>query len=314
MVHVTPSAFDPHGPAAHHTAQLAVVLFVMAGVVWLVVTVLIVFGGRSGRRANLFGSRDGTFIAVGGVVLPSAVLAVVAVLTIHYTRVLHPTDPPAGTLHVDVVGYRWWWDVQYPDLGIRAANEINVPVGSTVDITLTSADVVHSFWVPQLAGKVDAIPGDTNRLRLVAEDPGAYWGPCAEFCGLQHSNMAIQIVARTPDDFATWVRAHDDNATSARAAADPARVERGRAVFRAQPCGGCHRVAGTDAAGFVGPDLSDIGSRLELGAGVLANDAESMTRWIRDAPAEKPGAQMPSFALSADDLAALVAYLQSLDG
>jgi cytochrome c oxidase subunit 2 len=188
---------------------------------------------------------------------------------------------------------------------------LHVPVGTPVDITLTSADVIHSFWVPQIAAKVDAIPGDINHLHIVADDPGDYWGPCAEFCGLQHANMAAEVIAQTPEDFEAWASAHGE---SGAAPAQSNLVDRGRAVFFSQPCAGCHRIAGTEAVGSVGPDLSDVGTRAHLGAGALANTGEDLARWIADPAAAKPGARMPGFALPAGDLAALVAYLESQDG
>jgi cytochrome c oxidase subunit 2 len=307
----TPNAFDAHGPGARHTADLAIILFSIAGGVWIIVTALIVFGSLVRRRTNLFRSSDGRFITVGGVVLPGIVLAVAGALTIHYTSILHDAGNAADPMRIEVVGHQWWWEVRYTDLGFVTANDMHVPIGKPIDITLTSADVIHSFWVPQIAAKVDAIPGDINRIHLVADNTGVYWGPCAEFCGLQHANMSVELIAQSPADFDAWANAHDKSGGQP-GASDL--IDRGRAVFFSQPCAGCHRIAGTEAVGTIGPDLSDVGTRLRIGGGVLENTHDNLIRWITNPPAVKPGVLMPAFPLPPGDVDALVSYLESLDG
>jgi cytochrome c oxidase subunit 2 len=212
-------------------------------------------------------------------------------------------------LRVEVIGHRWWWEVRYTDTGFVSANELRVPVGRTVEVTLRSVDVIHSLWIPQVAGKLDAIPGQPNHMNFDLERLGRFQGECAEFCGIQHANMAIVLVGMRPADFASWLSDHDhtgrDGAASGSAAA-------GEAVFMREACSGCHSIEGTPAQGTIGPALTDIGSRPSLGAGVLTNTPEHLRRWISDTQGVKPGALMPTLDLPAQEVQDLVAYLTSL--
>jgi cytochrome c oxidase subunit 2 len=235
------------------------------------------------------------------------ILLVLAVVTVHTTSALR--RPSARELAIDVVGKQWWWAVSYPDAGVRTANEIHLPAGQPVDLRLTTTDVIHSFWVPELAGKEDTIPGQVNHLRFTADRPGTYLGRCAEFCGLQHAHMDISVVVETPGDFGRWL------ARETRVGQAPTSDEaaRGAAVFQREACAGCHTIRGTNASGTVGPNLSDVGARRTLGAGVLENTDANLEQWILDAPSLKEGIVMPSFrSLPADDIAALATYLESL--
>ena len=229
------------------------------------------------------------------------------VVTVTTTRVLRTSHH--GELNIEVVGKRWWWDVQYPTLGIRTANEVRVPVGRPVAIGLDSDNVIHSFWVPQLAGKVDQIPGQHNVLRFTAEKAGTYRGECAEYCGLEHARMNFVVRAVPAGEFARW---------AARRARPPGPPEddlaaRGQQVFLREPCAGCHTVAGTTANAKVGPDLTDFGGRTSIGALTVPNDRDHLAAWIVDSQAVKPGNLMPALTLSAADLEALVAYLEGLN-
>jgi cytochrome c oxidase subunit 2 len=197
--------------------------------------------------------------------------------------------------------------VHYRDAGVDTANEIRIPVGRPVALTLTSPDVIHSFWVPALAGKMDLIPGRSNTLVLQADRAGVFRGACAEFCGASHAQMRLLVVAQPPADFDDWRRRQQ-----APAQAGPG-TRAGRAAFLRNGCGGCHRVRGTPASGTVGPDLTHDGSRLELAAGALANDRDALRAWIADPHAHKPGALMPAFAVLDDrDLDAVAAWLAEL--
>ncbi|MDX8449952.1 cytochrome c oxidase subunit II [Mesorhizobium captivum] len=217
------------------------------------------------------------------------------------------------TVTVRVTGHQWWWEIRYPKIessqAIVTANEIHVPVGESVKVKLDSVDVIHSFWVPSLAGKRDLIPGRPGELTLIADKPGIYRGQCAEFCGYQHAHMAITVVAESREAFDAWRSRQDANAITP--AGDEER--RGQAAFLGTGCALCHTIRGTHASGTVGPDLTHVAGRHSLAADALAMTPGALAAWIADPQSIKPGAKMPSIALSADDLNAVVAYLGSLE-
>lgn len=222
----------------------------------------------------------------------------------------HPPVQPSLTL--DVTAHQWWWELRYadsrdPSLGFVTANEVHLPVGEPVRVRLHSADVIHSFWLPQIAGKMDVIPGQVNETWVQAERSGRSRGMCGEYCGLQHAVMALDVTAESPAAFRRW-----SDARRAEAAA-PATTDAqaGQMVF-ARSCGACHAVAGTNALGRVGPDLTHVAARATIGAGALANTPENLARWIRNAPGIKEGARMPAVPLDDPDLRAVVAYLGTL--
>jgi cytochrome c oxidase subunit 2 len=192
---------------------------------------------------------------------------------------------------------------------VATANEIHIPVGQTVDIALTSDNVIHSFWVPELAGKLDTIPGQVNHLRLKATRAGVYRGECAEFCGIQHANMNFSVIAQAPADFDLWLSRRTSGAGIA-PSSDAA--EAGELVFMREACAGCHTIRGTGAVGTVGPDLTDFGSRASIGSGTVPNTADNLARWITDSQTIKPGNLMPPLTLSPSDVNALVTYLEGL--
>ena len=207
-----------------------------------------------------------------------------------------------------MTGHDWWWEVRYPDQGIVSANEIHVPVGRPVRLRLTSADVIHSFWVPQLTVKTDLIPGQTNTTWIQASNPGTYRGQCAEYCGLQHAKMAILVIADPPDAFARWLANERQPAT---AAADPL-AARGRLALERNSCAACHTVRGTTASGTLGPDLTHFGGRRTIGADTLPNTPGNLGGWIVNSQTVKPGNKMPPQPLTPQELQALLAYLESL--
>jgi cytochrome c oxidase subunit 2 len=211
------------------------------------------------------------------------------------------------TLTVEVTGHDWWWEVRYPDRHVTTANEIHILVGQPVRLVLRSADVIHSFWVPQLAAKTDLIPGKTNVTWLQARVAGTYRGQCAEYCGLQHAHMALLVVADPPEAFAAWVRQQRATATAPGAPL----AASGRAVFERSSCAACHSIGGTTARGTIGPNLTHLGSRHTIGAGTLPNTPDNLAAWITDPQAAKPGAAMPPQPLTPQELRALVAYLES---
>jgi cytochrome c oxidase subunit 2 len=240
--------------------------------------------------------------------IPIAVLVVVFALMIGTMREIS-TSAAANTapaaLRIRATGYQWWWQYVYPTSNgdVVVANELHIPVAVPIDLDLASADVVHSYWVPDLAGKTDMIPGRINQLRLYASHAGTFSGQCAEFCGVEHAWMRITVVAEPQADFDKWLAAQ----ASPRTGTGP-----GEKVFVSNVCASCHTIRGTDAKGTAGPDLTHVGSRLSLAAGVLKNDAASMRAWLDDPQRYKPGSLMPHVPLSDDEISALASYLESL--
>ncbi len=310
----SPSILDHHGPEARHVAGVWWLMFVLASAVYVVVAGLVVIAILKGRRrtsaagpASSADERgDSAFIWFGGIVAPVLILAVLVVVTVNTTKDLRKAE--ADELVVEVTAKRWWWDVRYPDAGVATAAEIHIPVGRPIDVVLRSDNVIHSFWVPQLAGKVDAIPGQTNHLRFQAEEAGTYLGACAEYCGLQHARMGFIVIADSPADFDRWLARRTGagtGPTSEQAAA-------GQRVFMRETCAGCHTIRRTEATGDVGPDLSDFGSRQWIGSITVENTPANLATWISDSQTMKPGNLMPPISLDPDELTALVTYLESL--
>jgi cytochrome c oxidase subunit 2 len=301
------SIVSPKGPAASSIEGLWWPMLATATAVFAFVAGMLLLAAARGRRRTEDEAKGPApwgepFIVIAGVVVSGAILIGFFLFTLGRMQAL--ADSGRRTkLTVSVTGHDWWWEVRYPN-GAVSANEIHIPAGMKVQLALETVDVIHSFWVPRLGPKVDMIPGQHNTLWLEASEPGVYRGQCAEFCGLQHANMIIRLVADTPADFDRWV------AEQAQPAAPSDGL--GRGIFETQTCAGCHRIRGTAAAGNVGPDLTHFGGRATIGAGVLPMSAANLGRWITDPQSVKPGAAMPPTTLAADQLAALVAYLEGL--
>lgn len=301
------SALDPAGTEAERVYKLFLFMSAGAGVIWLVV-----FGTATyAMRVRPHEHKERTarqFIFWGGVIFPVVVLA--GLLTFGLSLI--PELRAAGDgLRISVSGEQWWWRVAYHRPGsstpVTSANEIRLPAGQRVELTLESPDVIHSLWIPSLGGKLDMIPGRTTRLVLEPTRTGTFRGVCAEFCGPSHALMAFPVVVMEQEAFDAWLAGR---ASPARPGAD---VSEGEALFRQAGCGSCHAVRGTAADGTIGPDLTHVGSRLSLGAGILPNDTASFVRFIRQVELIKPGARMPSFAmLPEEDVSAIARYLESL--
>jgi cytochrome c oxidase subunit 2 len=217
--------------------------------------------------------------------------------------------PPPGALRIEVVGHQWWWEFRYPDLGIVTANEVHLQVGRAVVFDMTSADVIHAFWVPLLGGKRDVTPGHTTRILLTPHEEGRYLGQCAEYCGTSHANMRLRVVVDDANGFRSWAAREATAAPRPR----PGTIEaRGEELFATSACIGCHTLAGVETAvGTVGPNLSHVGSRGTIGSGLFRNTPDTMRLWVANAPALKPGSMMPAIEMPAEDLNAIVAYLRS---
>lgn len=304
------SALDPAGEEARQVATLFWAMVVGGGIIWALVVALSLYAAHR-RRAPLSEQAAGRLILWAGVVFPVAVLTALLAFALWLMPSLRPfAGDGRPDLRVEVVGSQFWWHVVYhrqDGTSVVSANEVRLPVGRRVEFALSSADMIHSFWIPALGGKMDLIPGRTNRLSLLATKAGDYRGQCAEFCGTGHALMAFPAVAMAPAEFEAWLDARAVPSAGLEQAAE------GRALFLGAGCGTCHRVDGTEARGTAGPDLSHVGSRLTIGAGLIANEPDALARFIADAGAAKPGARMPPYpGLSAAELSAMAAWLGGL--
>jgi cytochrome c oxidase subunit II len=305
------SALDPAGQGAE---QIATLFWWMAGgaaVLWAAMVGLTIHAARA--RAEPHSRQEATWLIIGGgAVLPTIVLGVLLACGLSMLPdLLAPA--PDGSLRIAVSGEQWWWRVRYLPRGgepIELANEIRLPVGEPVQLELESPDVIHSFWIPSLGGKMDMIPGRRTRLALRPTRTGRFRGVCAEYCGTSHAFMGFSVVVEEKQDFARWLA---QQTTAAAGPANPVAV-RGQELFLADGCGACHTIRGTPAAGVVGPDLTHVGSRENLAAGLLRNEPAEHARWLAAADDLKPGVHMPAFAmLPAEDLHALAVYLDGLE-
>lgn len=303
------SALDPAGIEADEVAFLFWIMVGGGAVLWLAVVAVAVYAVRirPEQHEEWVGR---ALILGGGVALPLVVLTGLLVPGLAMIPSLRTSG--SGPLRIEVVGEQWWWRVIYHDSGgpaVHSANEIRLPLGQRVEFTLSSPGVIHSFWIPSLAGKVDMIPGRTTRLVLEPTRTGTFRGVCAEFCGTSHALMAFAVVVMEPADFDAWLEQAAKPATPP--PDGPAAV--GARLFVDLGCGGCHTVRGTKAEGVIGPDLTHIASRLSLGAGILPNDRASLIRWIAATGEVKPEVRMPAFGmLPTAEIEALAAYLGSL--
>ena len=308
------NSLSPDSGPAHDIRTLWWWMLAIASVVFLGAVAMLLVGWVRRRREGLplLGNAERTttsLVVVFGMVIPIIVLSLVFVFG--DIIVLRETDAPAaGTtrLTVRVIGHQWWWEVRYPGSRAVTANEIHIPVGVPVRVSGTSADVIHSFWVPELNRKVDFEPGYQNALLLQADKTGRYRGQCAEFCGLQHAHMSFWVVADPPGRFRTWLA---QQGTSA-ARSPGGSAGRGEQVFMAQACSSCHQIRGTEARGTVGSDLTHIASRSSLAALTIPNTARDLAAWISDPQHVKPGNKMPGLNLDKEQVADLVAYLREL--
>lgn len=307
------SALQPAGGAARDIALLwwwmlgaSVVILVAVVGLWLYAQ----FRHSSGIPSETWDTAEGDPVVArrwligGGLVLPGAAIVALLAFGIPMGHRMLPLPLSEAPLRIEVTGHQWWWEVHYPEQGITTANQIHIPAGHPVDFHLNSADVIHAFWVPQLGGKLDMIPGRTNVLRLQADTPGRFRGQCAEFCGLQHARMRMTVEALPEEAFAQWVAARQaDEARPVRAPDSPS-----AAVFDTH-CSQCHSVTGDPASG--GPDLRHLHSRTLLGAGTLRHEDDGLERWLRDHQQLKPGNRMPAHDdLDDDTLSALADWLR----
>jgi len=315
-LHPVGNIFNPQGTPAESVYRLSLLVIAVCAAIFLVVAGLLTFTiMRFVRRRNADDNREpaqvygSNRIEVAWTVIPILIVVVLTMATARAVVTIQNKRVPADALHATVIGHQWWWEIRYPDLGIVTANELHVPVSSVDRPTLTflrleSADVAHSFWVPQLSGKTDLIPNRINSMWIDPKQEGIFLGNCAEYCGMQHANMLLRVVVQSPGDFEKWAAAQ-----KLKAASD---ADSARSTFLSLSCISCHTVSGTAAAGTFGPDLSHLMSRATLGSGVIPNTPENLRSWVKDPQAIKPGNLMPNMQLNSRELDQVVAYLGSL--
>ena len=310
MVQQLQSVLSPAGTAAHTVAGISWVLFVGAATIFAVVMALLAWALL--RRVTARPVHGKIWLLGGGVIFPVLVLVALMIYSSQRAPGWLATAPP-NALHISITAHLWWWEVRYRDpltgQDVTLANELRLPVGRPVSLGLNSADVIHSFWVPALAGKRDIVPGRVNHLQVEATQPGVYRGQCAEFCGEGHARMALHVVASAPAEFDAWL------AAQAKPAAVPgsALLVQGQQAFIAQRCNACHTVRGVAEESRLGPDLTHVGSRLYLAAGTLTNQRGNIAHWIANTQTVKPGARMPSSSdIDPATLNALAAWLEQL--
>ena len=314
--HRITSIFDPRASPAAAERDIGWFTILVTTLIFVVVASIIVYTIARFRRRpgddlhqeppQVYGSNQ---IELAWTVIPILIVFVLSGVTARVVWSVENASPPPSTLHVKVVGHQWWWEVQYPDYGITTANEIHVPFSpdgkEATYFELSSADVAHSFWVPQLSGKVDLIPNRLNYMWIDPREGGAYVGNCAEYCGTQHANMLLRVIAEDRTSFRAWAQGQQKSLAASDASS-------GRAVFESLSCISCHVIKGTRAIGKFGPDLTHLASRSTLAAGVMTNTPEHLKAWINDPQQAKPGCLMPSLKLNGDQLDQLVSYLETL--
>src|SRR3954470_24405690 len=311
------SSFNAQASQSEEIKRLLLIFIAVATIVWVGVILALIFAlfRRKRRAEKPLDLHEGFEHRAAGVILVLGIATTVTVLVLSVVsygaqRAVFANDPDPVTLKI--TGHQWWWEVQYqadsPHLSFTTANEIRVPVGKPVTVQLESADVIHSFWVPSLTGKMDLITGQQNSVQFTAKAPGLYRGQCAEFCGAQHAHMAFIVRALPPDEYGRW---RDHQNQSAPTPSDPLSI-RGEQLFRGRGCGLCHAIRGTLAGGQFGPDLTHIASRDTIAAGTLPRTSGTLAAWISDPQHIKPGNLMPKMALRSDELIAVLHYLEQL--
>jgi cytochrome c oxidase subunit 2 len=308
----TPSIFAPASTPAHTIFDLSLFVLSITGGIFFVVAALLTWaliryrareGDDASEPAQIYGS---TQVELAWTVVPILIVVVLFLTTARIIFAIQDAPKPKDALDVTVVGHQYWWEFRYPKLGFVTANELHVPVGRATYLHLLSADVDHSFWVPQLAGKTDLIPNHPNEMWIQPQHTGLYLGQCAQFCGLEHAKMLLRVYVDTPEQFDAWVKQQQQPGLQ-----DPG-VADGRHIFETEACTNCHRIAGTAARGTFGPDLTHLASRATIASGAAMNTPQNLRDWIQDPNHLKPGALMPAMQLSDQQINDLVAYLDTL--
>ncbi len=280
---------------------------IIAGVVFGALAVILVrFRERPGADGLPRQIRGHTALELAWTIAPALILLVIAIPTIQVIFRTQGAAAPSNALEVTVRGWQWWWEFRYPSLDVVTANEVHLPVGRPIVFLLEGPDVIHSFWVPQLGGKRDVVPGRLNRITLTPDRAGEYWGQCAEFCGASHANMGLRVIVEEAPAFERWVAAQ--KAVPPEPSGDAAE---GKALYVRSACVGCHTLRGV-SAGTLGPDLTHFGGRALFGAGLWPTTVDNVVAWLQDPPRLKPGSKMPNLHLTDAEAKALAVYLTSL--
>ena len=312
-----PSIFQPHSTPAESIYHLSLFVLVITALIFLVVFSLLAYAVVKFRKRTAGGDREpaqvygSTQIELAWTIIPILIVVVLFLATARVIHAIQDAPKPAAAVEVTVIGHQFWWEFRYPELGIVTANELHIPVSDPAHPTptflkLLSADTDHSFWIPQLGGKTDLIPNRVNEMWMDPQRTGIYLGQCAQYCGTQHAKMLLQVTVDSPADYEAWVRAQQQPAIK------DAEESLGRHVFETTACVNCHAVAGTNATGQFGPDLTHLMSRRTLASGAAENTKENLRLWIQNPDAIKPGSLMPAMQLTDADLDALVRYLETL--
>ncbi|WP_458759621.1 cytochrome c oxidase subunit II [Afipia sp. TerB] len=311
------SALDVHGPSATSVKHLILIIVAVCSVIWALVMIALIMALARRRvptpapvQPRPQADRRMMIVIGGATIATVLIISGFTVLSLFATRILSLAG--GDDLTIKVRGQQWWWGIEYfgdtPEKRFETANEIHIPVGRNVRLKLEGLDVIHSFWVPSLAGKRDLIPGSPNELTIRADRAGIYRGQCAEFCGMQHAHMAFLVVAESPEDFEKWAGTQQQPAVSP----SEEEIAAGQQVFLAKACAACHAVRGTSAAGTTGPDLTHVASRKYIASGVFETTRGSFAAWIADPQTIKPGNNMPMVPLTAEELRSVSAYMASL--
>jgi cytochrome c oxidase subunit 2 len=303
-------ALNPESPQARAIFDLGMVTAVILAVIFAVVVAIVVYALMRFRWRE--GEPDPDQVAgnkTAEVVWTAIPLAIVVALFFLAARTMGVSDPPPPpNPDLVVIGHQWWWEARYPKSGVITANEIHIPVGKPIALKLDSADVLHEFWVPELARKMTTVPGHPNHMWLQADKPGTYLGVCSEFCGTEHAWMHFLVIAESQDQFEAWKKAQ--LAPASAPSSDEA--AKGLALFEQMSCINCHAIKGTIASARVGPDLTHFATRRELGAGIVANTPKNLFRWLADPQQIKPGAKMPDFKFTKEQVTELSDYIETL--
>lgn len=315
-LYANPSTLAPKGPLADSIANLFWGMLIIGGLILAAVALMIFLGLYKARNSikplPLTFTQSRNLVLISGVVIPFLILTVFVLSSAAVNREL-VAPMPDDAMTVKVTGHQWWWEIDYIDkdghILVKTANEIRIPVDTPVKFVLEASDVIHSFWIPQLNGKTDMIPGKTNITWVKASEIGRFRGQCTEFCGKQHAKMAFYVDAMAENDFSTWL---EKQAKSSREPITEAE-QHGREVFLKSSCIMCHTIRGTTAMASVAPDLTHLGSRSSLAAGSVENNPSTLASWILNPQHIKPGSHMPASIIAGEDLGDLIQYLQSLE-
>jgi cytochrome c oxidase subunit II len=289
----------------------SIVLIIVIGALFLG---MLVFSTRTGSSKQPSVRHSDIFLEFAWTVIPALILVAITIPTVTTIVRTQPYTWPKNTLPIEVIAHQWWWEFHYPTLGVETADELHIPTGQTIHFEMVSKDVIHSFFMPQVGGKRDVVPGQVNQITLIADVPGEYYGQCTEFCGDSHANMRFRVFVETPDQFKQWV-AHQLT-PPVKPQSGPAAA--GAKIFANAPCAICHTIRGVSGFskqytyGFRGPDLTHFGSRATMAGSIMDNTPQNVARWIRNPDEIKPGANMPTLGLGGKEMNDLVAYLESL--